>query len=221
MVSPPPVGEKLAIAGHVWRVLDIDHKRYSIYVEKVRGSVPAYFGECAGNLHNKISERMKQVLKEERSYPYLMKNAVARLAQARKTAINSGAAGKVLINLGGNMWCLIPWLGTYAFLALERFLKIRCRHRLGLKSFDSVRPYYMQFTMKVSEAEFFRILFDELSKPLNPMEFLYPKEFPVFDKYDEYLPFELLRKGFAFGVLDIEGMCNCIAEWKKLYSGEK
>ena len=89
VVSPPPVGEKLAIAGHVWRVLDIDQKRHLVYVEIVRGNVPAYFGECAGNLHNKILDRMRQVLKEERSYPYLMKNAVARLAQARKTAINS------------------------------------------------------------------------------------------------------------------------------------
>ncbi len=217
VVSPPPVGEKLAIAGRIWKVLDVDHKKHSVFVELVRGNVPAYFGECAGNLHTKILERMRQVLQEDCGYPYLMKNAVARLAQARKTAINSGAISKPLINLGGKMWCLIPWLGTYAFLALERFLKIRCRARLGLKSFDSVRPYYMQFIMKVGEKEFFEILADELSEPLDPMELLYPTENPVFDKYDEYLPKELVRKGFAFGVLDIEGMKKRIAEW----SGKK
>ena len=143
-----------------------------------------------------------------------MKNAVARLAQTRKTAVHSGVISKSLINLGGKMWCLIPWLGTYAFLALERFLKIRCRARLGLKSFDSVRPYYMQFIMKVSEKEFFEIIADELSEPLDPMELLYPTENPVFDKYDEYLPKELVRKGFALGVLDVEGMKNRVMEWK-------
>ena len=216
VVSPPPVGEKLAIAGRIWKVLDIDHKKHSVFVELVRGNVPAYFGECAGNLHTKILERMRQVLQEDCGYPYLMKNAVARLAQARKTAINSRTISKPLINLGGKMWCLIPWLGTYAFLALERFLKIRCRARLGLKSFDSVRPYYMQFIMKVGEKEFFEILADELSEPLDPMELLYPTENPVFDKYDEYLPKELVRKGFACGVLDIEGMKNRVNEWKKL-----
>ena len=51
--------------------------------------------------------------------------------QARFTARSSGAADKLLINLGGKMWCLLPWLGTYAFLALERFLRLRCGEALG------------------------------------------------------------------------------------------
>ena len=34
----------------------------------------------------------------------------------------------------------------------------------------------------------------------------------MFDKYDEYLPEELVRKGFASGVLDIEGMKARIRE---------
>ena len=147
---PPPVGEKLAIAGHVWLVLDVDHKRHLVYCEQVKGSIPAYFGECPGDLHTKILRRMRKVLKEDRSYPYLMKNAVARLDQARYTASHSGAADRPLINLGGNMWCLLPWVGTYPFLAMERFLKIKCGDRLGLKNFESARPYYMQCTMKVS-----------------------------------------------------------------------
>ena len=106
VVSPPPVGEKLAIAGHVWQVLDVDHKRRLIYCQQVKGSVPAYFGQCPGDLHTKILTRMRRVLQEDRQYPYLMKNAVARLEQARFTAAHSGAAEKPLINLGGNMWCL-------------------------------------------------------------------------------------------------------------------
>lgn len=210
---PPPVGEKLAIAGHVWLVLDVDHKRHLVYCEQVKGSIPAYFGECPGDLHTKILRRMRQVLKEDRSYPYLMKNAVARLDQARYTASHSGAADRPLINLGGNMWCLLPWVGTYPFLAMERFLKIKCGDRLGLKNFDSARPYYMQFTMKVSEADFYRIVQEEIRKPIDPLELVYPKELPLFDKYDEYLPEELVRKGFANGVLDLDGMKDTILNW--------
>ena len=210
---PPPVGEKLAIAGHVWLVLDVDHKRHLVYCEQVKGSIPAYFGECPGDLHTKILRRMRKVLKEDRSYPYLMKNAVARLDQARYTASHSGAADRPLINLGGNMWCLLPWVGTYPFLAMERFLKIKCGDRLGLKNFDSARPYYMQFTMKVSEADFYRIVQEEIRKPIDLLELVYPKELPLFDKYDEYLPEELVRKGFAYGVLDLDGMKDTILNW--------
>lgn len=212
---PPPVGEKLAIAGHVWLVLDVDHKRHLVYCEQVKGSIPAYFGECPGDLHTKILQRMRTVLQEDKKYPYLMQNAAARLDQARFTAEHSGAAETPLINLGGNMWCLLPWVGTYPFLAMERFLKIKCGDRLGLKNFDSARPYYMQFTMKVSREDFYRIVREEIEKPIDPLELVYPKELPLFDKYDEYLPEELVRKGFAYGVLDLDGMKKAILNWNK------
>ena len=214
VVSPPPVGEKLAIAGHVWQVLDVDHKRRLIYCQQVKGSVPAYFGQCPGDLHTKILTRMRRVLQEDRQYPYLMKNAVARLEQARFTAAHSGAAEKTLINLGGNMWCLLPWVGTYTFLTMERFLKIKCADRLGLRNLDSARPFFIQFTMKADESAFFRVLSEEIRKPIDPMELVYPKELPLFDKYDEYLPEELVKKGFALGVLDVDGLREKILSWE-------
>ena len=214
VVSPPPVGEKLAIAGHVWQVLDVDHKRRLIYCQQVKGSVPAYFGQWPGDLHTKILTRMRRVLQEDRQYPYLMKNAVARLEQARFTAAHSGAADKTLINLGGNMWCLLPWVGTYTFLTMERFLKIKCADRLGLRNLDSARPFFIQFTMKADEETFFRVLAEEIRKPIDPMELVYPKELPLFDKYDEYLPEELVKKGFALGVLDVDGLREKVLSWK-------
>lgn len=214
IVSPPPVGEKLAIAGHVWQVLDVDHKRRLIYCQQVKGSVPAYFGQCPGDLHTKILTRMRRVLQEDRQYPYLMKNAVARLEQARFTAAHSGAAEKPLINLGGNMWCLLPWVGTYTFLTMERFLKIKCADRLGLRNLDSARPFFIQFTMKADESAFFRVLAEEIRKPIDPMELVYPKELPLFDKYDEYLPEELVKKGFALGVLDVDGLREKVLSWE-------
>ena len=215
VVSPPPVGEKLAIAGHVWQVLDVDHKRRLIYCQQVKGSVPAYFGQCPGDLHTKILTRMRRVLQEDRQYLYLMKNAVARLEQARFTAAHSGAAEKPLINLGGNMWCLLPWVGTYTFLTMERFLKIKCADRLGLRNLDSARPFFIQFTMKADEETFFRVLAEEIRKPIDPMELVYPKELPLFDKYDEYLPEELVKKGFALGVLDVDGLREKVLSWEK------
>ena len=213
VVQPPPVGEKVAIAGHVWEVLDVDHKRHLVYCRQVKGRIPAYFGECPGDLHTRVLRRMRQVLQEDTRYPYLMKNAVARLGQARYTAAQSGTTDSPMISLGGRMWCLLPWVGTYAFLAMERFLKIKCGTRLGLKNFDSARPYYMQFTMSVSLEAFYRIVAEEAAKPIDPLELVYPKELPVFDKYDAFLPEELVRKGFALGVLDVEEMLSTIRGW--------
>ncbi|MDE7293002.1 MAG: DEAD/DEAH box helicase [Oscillospiraceae bacterium] len=214
IVMPPPPGEKIAIAGHVWVVEEVDHKRHTVYCEEVKGKVPAYFGDCPGDINTKILERMKGVLSEEKVYPYLMKNAVARLDTARHSAANSGILTEPLICLGGNMWCLFPWLGSYAFLAMERFLKIRCGEALGIRGLSPSRPYFIQFKMNASREDFFRIVREEAEKPIDPMELVYPKEVPLFEKYDEYLPVELIKKGFAYGVLDIEGMLGRIRSWE-------
>lgn len=213
IVRPPPVGEKIALAGHVWIVEEIDYKRHLIYCEQVPGKVPAFFGLCPGDMHTKILEKMREVLRSDRIYPYLMKNAVVRLGEARRAAVNSGMTENPLICLGGEMWCLFPWLGTYAFLALERFLKLKCASRLGLSALDSSRPYFLQFKMRANAEEFFRVLSEIAGEPLDPMELLYPGEIPLFDKYDEFLPAELVRKGFAHGVLGIEEMKQRIRAW--------
>lgn len=215
IVKPPPVGDKIAIAGRVWVVDEVDHKRRVIYCTLVKGNIPAYFGDVAGDIHTRILERMRQVLTEQKSYPYLMRRAVCRLQEARETFCKAGMADSPLIHLGGKMWALFPWLGSYAFLALERFLKIRCAKRLGLKGMNSSRPYYLQFTMQVSPQAFYQIVAEEAEKDIDPLELVYPKEVPVFEKYDEYVPEELVRKGFAFGVLDIEGMKKRVLGWKQ------
>lgn len=217
LVLPPPVGEKIAIAGHVWLVTEVDRKRHTVYCELVKGKVPAYFGQCPGDIHTKILERMKQVIIEDKGYPYLMKNAVARLEQARFVSRKAGICDEALINLGGDMWCLLPWLGTYAFFAIERFLQIKCKERLCLHNFDSARPFYIQFSMKVDKTTFFRILEEEARKDFSPLDLVYPNEVPIFDKYDDYLPDTLVRKGFAFGVLNISEMKIRIHEWYNHY----
>ncbi|MBQ8349175.1 MAG: DEAD/DEAH box helicase [Ruminococcus sp.] len=218
IVMPPPAGEKIAIAGHVWIVEEVDHKRRLVYCEQIKGKVPAYFGDCPGDINTKILLRMREVLIEDKSYPYLMKNAVSRLEQARSTARNSHITRNPLICMGGNMWCLFPWLGTYAFFAMERFLKIKCGERLGLKGMDSSRPYYIQFTMKVSPEEFFRVLVEEAKIEFDPLDLVYAGEVPLFEKYDEFLPVELVKKGFAYGILGIDEMKKRVTEWKNFIS---
>ncbi len=213
IVLPPPPGEKIALAGHVWIVEEVDHKRHLIYCEPVKGKVPAYFGQVPGDINTRVLERMKKALCEDLNYPYLMKNAVARLSDTRHSAANSGIDNENLICLGGDMWCLFPWLGTYAFFAIERFIKIKCAPLLRITGMDSSRPYFIQFKMKATKEEFFRVLSEMEKQPLDPMELVYPKEIPLFEKYDEFLPVSLVKKGFAYGILDIDGMKKRIREW--------
>lgn len=218
IVRPPNAGERIAIAGRCWEVLEVDLKRRVVYVEKVRGKVPAFFGLCPGDIHTKILERMKRVLAEESSYPYLMKHALERLGEGREAADRAGLLKRPLVCISEEtgVYQLFPWLGTYAFLALERLLKIKCAKRLGLSAFESSRPYFIQFQMKARPSEFFAVAADEAQKLADPLALVYPGENPIFEKYDEFIPPELVRKGFACGVLDIEGLKTRAAQWGRL-----
>ena len=216
--APPPPGEKVAIAGHVWIVDEVDHERHLLYVTQVKGKVPAYFGDVAGDINTHILERMRRVLEESVPYPYLQDHARARLREARRVARNSELTAGPLVCLGENdkeqtMWCLLPWLGTYAFLALERLIKIKCAGELGIKGANSSRPYFMTFVMAADEQTFFSVVKNAAERLEDPMELLYPAEIPYFEKYDELVPAELVRKGFAEGVLDVAGMKARVAEW--------
>ena len=148
---------------------------------------------------------MRNVLYEKDFYAYMQPASRKRLAEIR--GIVSAAGGvKPLMHLGGDMWAFMPWLGTYAFLAAERFLKLKCAPILNLSGFESARPYFMQFKMKATADEFWRVTRELALEEFDPMTLLYPNEVPYFDKYDEYVPDELIRKCFAYDVLDIDQM---------------
>ncbi|WP_257467995.1 DEAD/DEAH box helicase [Bifidobacterium thermophilum] len=217
LVAPPPAGEKIAIAGHVWVVDEVDRKRHIVYCTMVKGKVPAYFGDVPGDINTVILERMRQVLLEppEATYPYLMRNAAARLQQARVDAAVMGLADQPLRHLGGNMWALFPWLGTYAFLALKRLLLLRCAPSLGLKGLEAFSPYYMTFTMDTNAQAFYAAVTQAARELTDPLTLMYPDEIPDFNKYDRFLPPELVRKGFACGVLDLNGMRERVRQWER------
>ena len=56
---------------------------------------------------------------------------------------------------------------------------------------------------------------EEAEAGFDSLELVYPGEIPVFEKYDEFVPPELVRKGFAYGVLDIEGMKKRVRQWSR------
>ena len=68
--------------------------------------------------------------------------------------------------------------------------------------------------MKVSPEEFFRVLAEEAEIEFDPLDLVYAGEIPLFEKYDEFLPTELVKKGFAYGILGIDEMKNRVREWK-------
>ena len=197
ITTPPPVGDRFALAGRVWEVEELDISRKLIYVKAVDGKMEISWPGDFGEIHTKILERMKQVLVEDPVYPYLKENARARLDMARHVAHNTGMHEHSLIHLGGYSWCLFPWLGTRAFRTLRRLLKKHAK-QLGISGIEFEGCYYITFKMESGgDFELIRQLCRIAEQGIDCQSLVEAGELPVFEKYDDYVPGELLRQAYA------------------------
>ncbi len=197
ITTPPPVGDRFALAGRVWQVEELDIPRHLIYVKPVDGKMEVSWPGDYGEVHTRILERMKQVLCENTEYPYLHKQALERLRTARAVARNTGICDKPILHLGGYTWALFPWLGTRSFRTLRRYVS-RYAGKYKLSGMEYEGCYYMTFKLEGgSGVNMLRELSDGIIRNgIDLSALIGPAETPVFEKFDEFLPSELLRKAY-------------------------
>ncbi len=198
ITSPPPVGERFALAGRVWEVLEIDMAHRLIYVQSVEGKMEISWPGDSGEVHTRILERMKEVLFEDTVYPYLQAGAAKRLEEARHTARNAGLDKQLLVPCGGFSWCMFPWLGTRAFRTLRRFL-VKNAATLGISDIASEGCCYITFKATEGNAHSLMYKIKQLMEQggIKAEELVFPAECPVQEKFDPHIPPELLRRAYA------------------------
>lgn len=213
ITTPPPVGDRFALAGRVWEVEELDVARKLIYVKEVKGKMEISWPGDYGEIHTRILERMKQVLEEDTVYPYLKKNARKRLDVARRVARNTGMLKKSIVHLGGYTWCLFPWLGTRSFRTLRKIIaKNGAKFRISGMEYEGC--CYMTFKMERGDG---RELISYLSKKassegIDKSALVAPSECPVFEKYDDFIPSELLRDAYMADRLRTDEAVKRLAE---------
>lgn len=203
--STPPIGEHFALAGKVWEVEEVDVSRRLVYVRLVEGKMKISWPGDRGMIHTRILEKMKEVLSSNESYPYLMKGAANRLEQARNLAKRTGVLSHNILSLGGNSFVLFPWLGTRSFDALKRLIQLKLAPELGLFDVQSGYSYYITFKSdKATPQNVIQSLAKwTQSTPLTLNDLTVKTEYPVTDKYDAYLPHDLLLNCYANNRLDL------------------
>lgn len=200
VTTVPPVGDRFALAGRVWEVLEQDVAKRLVYVKGVEGKMEVAWPGDYGEIHTKILRRMKRVLEEDTVYPYLGKNARKRLEQARHLAANTGMLQNPVVHLGGNSYVLFPWLGTRSLRTLKRFLKSRCSHALGLSAVENSNCYYITLKMAHGNAASLMATMQEIVEregEINPWDLVSETEYPLEEKYDRNVPQKLLLEAFC------------------------
>ncbi len=198
ITTPPPVGDRFALAGRVWEVEELDVPRKLIYVKAVKGKMEVSWPGDFGEIHTKILERMRLILAEDTVYPYLKPNAQHRLDIVRNLARNTGIPQHSLVHLGGYTWCLFPWLGTRSFRTLRKFIMNNAA-RFKISNLEFEGCYYMTFRMEAgSDYGLIKALCDIIEREgIDKARLVGETEAPVFEKYDDFIPAELLRKQYA------------------------
>ena len=197
ITNPPPIGDRFALAGRVWEVTDADIPRRLIYVKPVEGKMEISWPGDSGEIHTRILEKMRDVLFGETTYAYLLPNAAARLETARRLAKNTAMADHMVVSLGGSSFALFPWLGTRAFRTLRRLL-LKNGKALGISDLSCEGCCYMTFKAWQADGNALLPRLRELVRDgLDPMSLVGEAESPAFDKYDPYIPAELLRLAYA------------------------
>ena len=178
-----------------------------IYVKKVDGKMKVSWPGDSGEIHTRLLEKMRDILFEEKVYPYLMPNAKQRIDVVRKLAKNTDIKDKILVPLGGSSWCLFPWLGTRSFRTILRYLKYHAKE-WGLSDIQSERCYYITFKCQMNCAEeLLSALREKIAREgVDTYELVGAGECPIYDKYDDYIPSDLLRMAYAEDRLDAEGV---------------
>ncbi len=198
ITTPPPCGDRFALAGRVWECEELDIARKLVYVKAVDGKMEIAWPGDFGEIHTKILERMKRVLIEDIEYPYLLPNARKRLDVMRTLARKTKVTEHSVISLGGYSWCMFPWLGTRSFRTLRKFMQ-KNSAILGISSIEFEGCYYLKFKMEGnSDYSLISSLNSIIDREgLDCYSLVAKGEIPVFDKYDEYIPTDLLRKAYA------------------------
>lgn len=216
---PPPVGERITIAGRNWEVVDFDMKQKTVFVKKVKGKINTFWVGGYMHIHNRVVEKIRRVLLDNSDYPWLKPGAASRLAETRVLAEKTGINEKQVFSLGGNTVMLLPWLGSVDYYVLLAFIRHFLKERFDLKSLGGQAPYFILARLGTGSVDEFtaaiRALFDtdldlltvfsedELDNLILSIEYKTPK-------FNSFIPKSLLHKGYITDFVHLETLKQAV-----------
>lgn len=211
--SPPEVGERLALAGRSWEVVDVIAQRRLVLVKPALGRTAIAWPGGGANIHDRVMQRMRQVLLEDEVYRYLQPQAKQRLHEARLQARAMRLDRRQVVPVGKGACAIYPWMGSRAFRTLERLLKTRGRRACDVQSITGVAPYSLLVETVDGQPETLKSGILRLASRLDHGSLLREGERPQLNKFDSFIPTVLLQKAFLQDHLDITGLQAALRYW--------
>jgi ATP-dependent Lhr-like helicase len=165
----------------------------------------AHFSPSGGVIHDKVFEKMRQVLFSDKSFAYLNQGATIWLNEARVAAAEANLCSNSWVGLSSLSCLFFPWCGTKTLMTiglLAKFAGIESANREGVG---------IEFRGSVVETK--ARLSELLKHPPAPEDVAPLAVDHVVRKYDEFLPSDVLRSSFIDNVMNYK---NALRALKRL-----
>ena len=200
--DPMPPKTTFVLAGKTWTVTELDKEQKVIYVDIAKGKPPTVWRNPFGGFeHTKVLQKMRSVIADDTSYPYIAENAKMRLEEIRKSIRQAGVLDTDIFAITPGTFGFFSWLGTRAQNALCFALLKKLPECLIVST-----EWPMLIIKDVSKESLLKTLKMIKATPLSINDIALPDELPSIGKYGEYIPGSLLRKQFADKYIDIDEM---------------
>ncbi|MCL2814818.1 MAG: DEAD/DEAH box helicase [Oscillospiraceae bacterium] len=219
MEEPHYEGEQITVAGYSWLVVGCDTKRLTIFVKPLPEKLRYWWPGDRALTHDRILQRMRQVLLEDNEYPYLGPNAQKRLCEGREAAVKLGFDRYNAIDLENGLVGIFPWMGHRNFRTLKNIMTHYMKSEGTAKRMGGWGTFYM--TLNGGAGEILAELQKVIGGEINPDEFYYEEtiraekknyEYKV-PKYDRYVPDVLLKKQVIEDYVDIPLIKEQVSGW--------
>ncbi|MEI7425269.1 MAG: S4 domain-containing protein, partial [Candidatus Staskawiczbacteria bacterium] len=189
-----PLGERFALAGKTWEVIELNLKTKTIFVKEIKGiSRINWTSPSSIMMHIKIIQKMREVIGGNTAYKYLSDSAVARLEEIRQLSRNAGLVNNTIVPLSRDSYAVFPWIGTRGVVTLSLALM-----NIGIKNsilLDDISIGLFVTTDK-SKGDLFETLLEMKKTQIDKYSFEIDDKTSIPNKYNEHIPNELLRKQF-------------------------
>ncbi|HDY7424640.1 TPA: DEAD/DEAH box helicase [Vibrio vulnificus] len=199
------VGQNIVFGGKRWKVNDIDSDKKTIYVERAKGGKPPKFGGSGMTIHDVVRQEMFRILKDG-DYRISVGNKKVDFADAIareqfKESVTffqlSDLARKPLLKVGNSTY-LFTWLGdkvVNTIVALLIMNGYEASAYAGVIEVEKTSVEGVKSTLRTLASK-------KLPSETELAQSVLEKQI---DKFDEFLPEDILSIGYGTKAFDING----------------
>lgn len=190
-------GEYLNLGGRTWEVTLLNEFKKIIEVAEVETDVRVTKWSGSGvNIDGHIVKKMREILLSDEVYPYLNEEARQRIEEGRDLARRYDLCNCLVFEDEGTQY-IFPWIGSVELETLAREIEYKLTQEENVRFVKSHAQHVIGLKTGYSREELVERLYELRGNLCNPYDLIDDDERLDVEKYDYYIPRELLKIAYA------------------------